>query len=277
MSWRKLINFVLLISCFDVTQCNYHENYLNLTGFNRQYVRHWSTYKYFDKETNNAETLVRHYLLQEGDKKSYILCPENYNIAQMAFTILANNNTINAQPGLDTVHFVKKLKNTTLPHHLGDFVQVKNYNDDHENPSICPSLKYCLFHQACLFNFGNEFCLQDPAPGVRKHLETNVTCVRRDVLSNNVLKLNDDIIYDEFKEKSIKVLQIYFRTKLENATPESVNLTSTSFKLRYYDPRGVFGGKCPQDPKEAGYKGECFLRNINDEEVIEVRNLKIIN
>ena len=33
---------------------------------------------------------------------------------------------------------------------------------------FCPTLKRCLFHQACVFRFGNEFCLHDPTPGVRK-------------------------------------------------------------------------------------------------------------
>ena len=30
----------------------------------------------------------------------------------------------------------------------------------------CPSLLHCVGYQACLFRFSNEFCLQDPFPGL---------------------------------------------------------------------------------------------------------------
>ncbi len=36
----------------------------------------------------------------------------------------------------------------------------------------------CLGYQACVFNFGNEFCQKDPFPGARKILNANITCVK---------------------------------------------------------------------------------------------------
>ena len=44
---------------------------------------------------------------------------------------------------------------------------------------LFPFVKICL--QACVFNFGNEFCLEDLLPGARKTLLTNVTCVKDEI------------------------------------------------------------------------------------------------
>ena len=41
-------------------------------------------------------------------------------------------------------------------------------SDENLGKSRCPTLQRCLGYQACLFNYGNEFCLMDPAPGQRK-------------------------------------------------------------------------------------------------------------
>ena len=40
----------------------------------------------------------------------------------------------------------------------------------------CAPLVYCLGHQACMFRFSNEFCLQDPIPGYQKVLNINIQC-----------------------------------------------------------------------------------------------------
>jgi hypothetical protein len=53
-----------------------------------------------------------------------------------------------------------------------------------------------LFFQACVFNFGTEFCKNDPWPGARKNLLVNVTCVSDDVISqfgNAVTSVNEDV------------------------------------------------------------------------------------
>ncbi len=58
------------------------------------------------------------------------------------------------------------------------------------------SLLRCLFFQACVFNFGTEFCKNDPWPGARKNLLVNVTCVRDDVISQDgkaVTSVDDDV------------------------------------------------------------------------------------
>ena len=41
-------------------------------------------------------------------------------------------------------------------------------SDEKRGTSKCPTLQKCLGYQACLFNFGNEFCHMDPFPGQRK-------------------------------------------------------------------------------------------------------------
>jgi hypothetical protein len=61
------------------------------------------------------------------------------------------------------------------------------------------SLPRCLFFQACVFNFGTEFCKNDPWPGARKNLLVNVICVSDDVISQDGkagTSVDDDVIYD---------------------------------------------------------------------------------
>lgn len=40
--------------------------------------------------------------------------------------------------------------------------------DSQQSRTRCETLGKCLGYQACLFNFGIEFCHQDPLPGQRK-------------------------------------------------------------------------------------------------------------
>ena len=38
--------------------------------------------------------------------------------------------------------------------------------------------------QACVFDFGNEFCRRDPEPGQRKIMMVNVTCVQENIIKD---------------------------------------------------------------------------------------------
>ena len=38
--------------------------------------------------------------------------------------------------------------------------------------------------QACVFDFGNEFCRRDPEPGQRKIMMVNITCVQENIVKD---------------------------------------------------------------------------------------------
>ncbi|KAK7077134.1 hypothetical protein SK128_007449 [Halocaridina rubra] len=42
------------------------------------------------------------------------------------------------------------------------------WSDEERGTTKCPTLQECLGYQACLFNYGIEFCHMDPVPGQRK-------------------------------------------------------------------------------------------------------------
>ncbi|ROT72311.1 hypothetical protein C7M84_009310 [Penaeus vannamei] len=77
--------------------------------------------------------------------------------------------------------------------------------DEEKGTTKCPTLQKCLGYQACLFNFGIEFCHMDPVPGQRKNLGVNLTCVRDEELLRSMLSVNYEA---EF------VHEVFRRTKL---------------------------------------------------------------
>ena len=41
-------------------------------------------------------------------------------------------------------------------------------DNDEDSVTPCESLHSCIGYQACIFQYGNEFCHEDPIPGSRK-------------------------------------------------------------------------------------------------------------
>jgi hypothetical protein len=103
----------------------------------------------------------------------------------------------------------------------------------------------CLFFQACVFNFGNEFCRKDPFPGARKNLNINVTCIRDDLMPQS---------HADHVPKRDVVLNILYDSKLDEGIEdfEAINLTD-----RWVEETVVFNAGCTLDPYTAGYRNEC--------------------
>ena len=58
-----------------------------------------------------------------------------------------------------------------------------NSNDWTKN-GFCASLPECFSYQACVFDFGNEFCRRDPQPGQRKIMMVNITCSQQNLIKD---------------------------------------------------------------------------------------------
>ncbi|KAF0289120.1 Xylosyltransferase 1 [Amphibalanus amphitrite] len=114
---------------------------------------------------------------------------------------------------------------------------------------FCPTLKRCLFHQACVFRFGNEFCLHDPVPGVRKMVLAAVTCTgdgRLTALYRDpvLLRRVDQVVHLQYQSQLEAGVRHYLGTHIsELRAPESE----------------VFGVGCPvgRQAVARGFRGSC--------------------
>ena len=53
----------------------------------------WTSYKYL--EAPHKDTLVREYVLQEQDQRTYLMCPRGFAIAQVAVSLLLGQDHLN--------------------------------------------------------------------------------------------------------------------------------------------------------------------------------------
>lgn len=120
---------------------------------NNQTFPGWHHYKFFEnKPQTNVSQILRTYVLTELNPRAYLMCPQNYGIYQL------------------TSSFFQVQKKSWSS------VQVYGNQSSIDNEGHCNSLSKCLHFQACVFDFGNEFCGRDPEPGHRKSIMVNVTC-----------------------------------------------------------------------------------------------------
>ena len=108
---------------------------------------------------------------------------QGFSIAQMAHALLLSRNQTEEDPSIlhKTVPFLHASTRMQFPVGFGD--RQKPPSNASQPEDLCPSLKECLLYQACVFNFGNEFCLQDPLPGKRKNMDLNITCIKVETIS----------------------------------------------------------------------------------------------
>ena len=141
----------------------------------------WTSYKYLEHPV--TDYVVREYILQEQDQRTYLMCPRGFVIGQIGVALLLNQDQIenNEEMRRKTSVFKYGLGGA-LPSDQGD----REHNPDLLPDDLCPTLAECLLYQACLFNFGNELCRKDPNPGSRKNINTNITCVRDEYLENHL-------------------------------------------------------------------------------------------
>ncbi len=110
---------------------------------------------------------------------------QGFSIGQLSHALLLGNVSSGDFPDpsaalLKTVPFVHSATAHAQfpPSAFGDRAPLPPGVDVSRPEEHCPTLKECLLYQACVFSFGNEFCLRDPMPGKRKNVDLNVTCVR---------------------------------------------------------------------------------------------------
>lgn len=211
----------------------------------------WTTYPYSLEV--EEEVVVREYVLQEQDQRTYLLCPRGYVIGQVGAALLLGPDQLARDPGLQArqATFPHHLPGLPLPSHRGDRVQPEGV----QPIDLCPTLARCLLHQACVFNFGNELCLMDPNPGTRKNIDTNITCVRDDAFLEmlKVAAVEEEVVA-QFHERKEQVMNIMYDSKLDYGIEDFANTVLT---FRAVEEQFVFGSSCPAAPRSAGYSGEC--------------------
>ena len=121
----------------------------------------WPSYQYLEDVEGNH--VIREYILQEQDQRTYLLCPRGFVIGQLAVALLLGPDQVEKDPELKVKQVAFKhsvAKTMMIPSDLGDRVQPT----EEKAEDLCPTLGQCLMYQACVFNFGNELCLKDPNP-----------------------------------------------------------------------------------------------------------------
>ena len=214
-----------------------------------RHIPAWTSYMY--KEVPKEDLIIREYILQEQDQRTYLMCPEGFVIGQLNYALLLGNEQVEKDPNLKHKQAVYKHRvGDELPSDQGDRVE------NHLTPDeLCPTLAYCLMYQACVFNFGNELCLKDPNPGTRKNIDTNITCVRDEKFSEHLrISSFDDNLQKKFNENKDRVLNIMYDSKLDYGIEDFEN---TKLTFRVIDEDFVFNTGCSPDPYEAGFRGEC--------------------
>ena len=221
----------------------------------------WPSYQYMEKV--DGDQIIREYILQEQDQRTYILCPRGFVIGQLGVALLLGPDQVEKEPELKAKQVAFKhvvSKALELPSNLGD--RIEPAAEKPEN--LCPTLERCLMYQACVFNFGNELCLKDPNPGTRKNLDVNVTCVRDAAFQQmlNGVRTADAEAENElikqakqkYKERKNQVLNIMYESKLDYGIEDFPNTVLTN---RAAAEDFVFVSMCPDSPKDSGYHGEC--------------------
>ena len=253
----------VIVYILMVKQCISFKTF-NIAEENRS-VSPWTSYKYLEQPV--TDYVVREYILQEQDQRTYLMCPRGFVIGQIGVALLLNQDQIenNEEMRRKTSVFKYSLGGK-LPSDDGD----RAHNPDLVPDDLCPTLAECLLYQACVFNFGNELCRKDPNPGSRKNIDTNITCVRDEYLESHLLNSGLDEKYfgilDQFNEKKDRVMNIMYASKLDFGIEDFEN---TELKLRQSTESFVFVSGCPEDPSRAGYRGECGQIGLSNESVSE--------
>jgi hypothetical protein len=249
----SLIHFFTFLLWTAVPQVeSFHDVYLPGTG--NTTLPGWHTFPYFldppiphtSNQTKEENSLKRTYVLNEQTQRAYLMCPKGFVIDRI-------DSHFHVSPEKDN----ETLYQTWIKPTTHDWRQQQQTV---EHQTTCVSLKECLLYQACVFNFGNEFCMRDPLPGQRKLLVANVTCTS--VLIESVPEL--------IRHRMDKVLHITYKSQLGQLgiAPENIDLTATKLVLNERPEARVFGVQCPTHPYDHGYSGKCRNLNLTAEEVV---------
>ncbi|XP_037091025.1 xylosyltransferase 2-like [Pollicipes pollicipes] len=189
--------------------------------------------KYSFHERPADVTTNRTYVLQEENPRTFLMCPQEYAIEKIVYGLVKNNATDKGEG--------KQLLSGSV------FVAQPGAHD--EDDQFCPTLQRCLFHQACVFRFGNEFCMHDPAPGVRKMVKASVTCTREQKLASMYPDMPAHKYWDQ-------VLHLRYRSRVESGVRDYLHTPISEHRAAESE---VFDVGCPtrQQAVVRGFRGQC--------------------
>ena len=224
----------------------------------------WPEYHY--QYSPPEDWLIREYVLQEQDQRTYLLCPRGFVIAQVGVALLLSQDQVEQDERMrdKTSVFRYHRGGPEFPSDRGD----RQHLQPRSPEDLCPTLAECLLYQACVFNFGNELCRKDPNPGSRKNIDTNITCVRDEAyqlhLHNSDLGEDFFDLLEEFQAKKDRVLNIMYDSKLDFGIEDFEN---TEVTLRESEESFVFESGCAEYPAGAGYRGDCGRLGLSNETI----------
>ena len=252
---------VLLYILIVLRECNSFKPF-HIDEENRR-VPPWTSYQYLENPA--TDHIIREYILQEQDQRTYLMCPKGFVIGQIGVALLLGQDQLERDEAL-------RRKTSVFTYRTGEALPSDGGDRQHPSPrhpdDLCPTLAECLLYQACVFNFGNELCRKDPNPGSRKNIDTNITCVRDEALEHHLHNsdLGEDFFekLNLFKIKRERVLNIMYDSKLDFGIEDFEN---TELKLRESEEEFVFVSGCPEEPSLAGYMGECGQLAVSNQTV----------
>ncbi|KAG1654611.1 NADPH-dependent diflavin oxidoreductase 1 [Nymphon striatum] len=202
-----------------------------------QYFPDKYSYTYHEEFTGNY--IRRIYFLQEMSPQSAFLCPKNSFISKVHYSL------------------VQKL-NESFTHELGHSAKEKN----HAARDICPTLSRCLGHQACLFNFGLEFCGWDPLPGERKLINVTIECYHDKFLEQLTTE------NAKFPQKKDQVINLAYKSRLEEGNSNYSNIIIKPYILPENE---IFVVGCAEleNISSLGYRGICLQKPQSNISVTE--------
>ena len=103
-----------------------------------RHISAWTAYMY--KEVPEQDMIIREYILQEQDQRTYLMCPEGFVIGQLSYALLLGKDQIEKDPNL-------KHKRAVFKHRVGDELPSDRGDREENNfapDELCPTLAYCV-------------------------------------------------------------------------------------------------------------------------------------
>ncbi|XP_076054991.1 uncharacterized protein LOC143033436 isoform X2 [Oratosquilla oratoria] len=224
---------------------------------NERHITDQWEYKY--RQEIDDTFVVREYLLMEVHPRTAFLCPKGFAIAKLTSLIETNREYMDSFPDK---HFQVPFSRILVE------VDDGLYYDNSKDNDFCPTLSLCLGYQACLFNYGNEFCHQDPVPGQRKMLNVNLTCLQEELFLEALTSSKPQEEVSDIQRKFSLVKHLTYTSRLEEGVQD---YSQTVIREREEKEELVFRGHCPSLDESvlAGYRGACDNEPLDPMEVAE--------
>ena len=130
-----LFSFFIIIFTAFIEPLNSFKT-VTVTEQNRD-VPSWTSYKYL--EQSSKDLIIREYILQEQDQRTYLMCPKGYSIGQIALSLLL---------GKDQLENNEYMRHKTAAYKYKFSNEVSSNNGDRELEAedlipedLCPTLR----------------------------------------------------------------------------------------------------------------------------------------